>query len=207
MRKTNPIKCLFLDVGGVLLTDGWNHAARERAAQIFKLDLKEMEERHHLTFDTYEVGKLTLDEYLDRTVFYQRRSFSHAAFRKFMFAQSKPLPGMIDLVRKLKERHHLKIAVVSNEGLELTRHRIKAFKLGEFVDFFISSCFVHFRKPDMEIYRLALDVAQVESHQVAYIEDRLMFVQVANSLGIRGIQHLDYETTRARLAGFGLIAR
>jgi putative hydrolase of the HAD superfamily len=200
----SEIKCLFLDIGGVLLTDGWNHAARELASRTFKLDLKEMEERHHLTFDTYEVGKLSLEEYLNRIVFYQKRSFTQAQFQKFMFAWSKPLPGMIDLVSQVKAKNKLKVAVVSNEGRELTLHRIKTFKLDRFVDFFISSCFVHFRKPDVEIYKLALDVSQVKSSQVAYIEDRQMFVQVGESLGLHGIQHVDYRTTRAKLAKLGL---
>jgi putative hydrolase of the HAD superfamily len=200
----SEIKCLFLDIGGVLLTDGWNHAARELASRTFKLDLKEMEERHHLTFDTYEVGKLSLEEYLNRIVFYQKRSFTQAQFQKFMFAWSQPLPGMIDLVSQVKAKNKLKVAVVSNEGRELTLHRIKTFKLDRFVDFFISSCFVHFRKPDVEIYKLALDVSQVKSSHVAYIEDRQMFVQVGESLGLHGIHHVDYKTTRARLAKLGL---
>ena len=200
----SEIKCLFLDIGGVLLTDGWNHTARELASRTYKLDLKEMEERHHLTFDTYEVGKLSLEEYLNRIVFYQKRSFTQAQFQKFMFAWSKPLPGMIDLVSQVKAKNKLKVAVVSNEGRELTLHRIKTFKLDRFVDFFISSCFVHFRKPDVEIYKLALDVSQVKSRHVAYIEDRPMFVQVGESLGLHGIHHVDYKTTRARLAKLGL---
>jgi putative hydrolase of the HAD superfamily len=204
MRTETKIKCLFLDIGGVLLTDGWNHEARRLAADKFNLNLKEMEDRHHLTFDTYEVGRLTLDEYLARIVFYKKRSFPRAQFEKFMFAQSKPFPEMIDLVCKLKEKYRLKIAVVSNEGRELNLHRIQKFELGRFVDFFISSCFVHFRKPDTEIYRLALDVAQVQSNRVIYIEDRPMFVQVAESLGIHGIRQVDYQTTRVRLAEFGL---
>ncbi|MGH7991612.1 MAG: HAD-IA family hydrolase, partial [Limisphaerales bacterium] len=179
---------MFLDIGGVLLTDGWNHLARELAAQTFKLDLKETEDRHHLTFDTYEAGKLTLDEYLNRVVFYKKRPFTRADFRKFMFAQSKPFPQMMELVRRLKAKYKLKVAVVSNEGRELNLHRIQKFKLDRFVDFFISSCFVRFRKPDVDIYRLALDVAQVSGDQVVYIEDRPMFVQVAESLDIHGIQ-------------------
>jgi putative hydrolase of the HAD superfamily len=121
-----------------------------------------------------------------------------------MFAQSKPFPRMIELVCRLKARHRLKIAVVSNEGRELNLHRIRTFKLARFVDFFISSCFVHFRKPDADIYRLALDVAQVPVSDVVYVEDRPLFVQVAESLGIRGIRHTDYTSTRARLAEFGL---
>jgi putative hydrolase of the HAD superfamily len=200
----NAIKCLFLDIGGVLLTDGWNHAARELAAKTFNLDLKEMEDRHHLTFDTYEVGKLSLADYLDRIVFYEQRPFSQAQFQEFMFAQSKPFPEMLDLICRLKAAYHLKIAVVSNEGRELNLHRIQTFELSRFVDFFISSCFVHFRKPDVEIYRLALDVAQVPASEVVYIEDRAMFVQVAESLGIPGIQQVDYASTLARLADFGL---
>lgn len=200
----NKIRALFLDIGGVLLADGWNYAARRQAAKIFRLDLKEMEERHHLTFDTYEVGKITLAEYLSRVVFYQKRSFTPNQFRRFMFAQSTPLPGMIEFICKLRERHHLKVAVVSNEGCELTEYRIRKFKLDRFVDFFISSCFVHFRKPDPDIYRLALDVAHVPPEQVVYIEDRPLFVQVAESLGVHGIRHQSYEATRERLAEFGL---
>lgn len=199
-----PVTALFLDIGGVLLTNGWDHQARELAAQTFDLDLDEMEDRHHLTFDTYEVGKLTLEEYLSRVVFYRKRPFTRAQFRRFMLAQSKPFPQMIELVRKLKARDGLKIVVVSNEGRELTVNRIRKFKLDRFVDFFISSCFVHFRKPDEDIYRMALDVAQVPAGQVVYIEDRLMFVQVAEALGIRGIHHTDYKSTCAKLASMGL---
>ena len=92
MKRAIPITTLFLDIGGVLLTDGWDHHARRRAATNFKLNLAEMEDRHHLTFDTYEEGKLTLEEYLGRVVFYQKRPFTRAQFRSFMFAQSKPYP-------------------------------------------------------------------------------------------------------------------
>jgi putative hydrolase of the HAD superfamily len=198
------ISALFLDVGGVLLTNGWDRSMRERAAETFKIDYADMDERHHLIFDTYEEGKLSLDEYLHRVVFYQNRPFSGEEFKAFMFAQSQPYPQMIELVRGLKRSHGLKMAVVSNEGRELTVHRIQRFGLAEFVDFFIVSCFVHFRKPDADIYRIALDIAQVSPERVVYIEDRLMFVEVAQSLGIRGIHHTDYDSTRAALASLGL---
>jgi putative hydrolase of the HAD superfamily len=174
------------------------------AAKALDLNLKEMEDRHHLTFDTYEVGKLTLEEYLSRTVFYVERSFTRDQFREFMFAQSQPYPEMIELVRNLKSRHKLRIAVVNNEARELNSHRIQRFKLNGFVDFFISSCFVHFRKPDADIYRLALDVAQTPAEQVVYIEDQPLFVQIAEGLGIQSILHTDYRSTCAKLASFGL---
>jgi putative hydrolase of the HAD superfamily len=204
MKKTVSITTLFLDVGGVLLTNGWGRQSRAAAAKTFALDAEEMEDRHHLTFDTYESGKLTLEEYLSRTVFYQERPFTREQFREFMFAQSQPNPEMLELVRRLKARHALRIAVVNNEARELNAHRIQKFKLGEFVDFFISSCFVHFRKPDADIYRLALDVAQVAAEQVVYIDDQPLFVQVAQGLGIHGIRHADYQSTRAQLASLGL---
>ena len=204
MKPSKEITTLFLDIGGVLLTDGWDHHARKRAAMKFKLDLAEMEERHHLTFDTYEEGKLTPKEYLDRVVFYQKRPFTRTQFRKFMFAQSKPHPEMIELVRNLKAEYGLKIAVVSNEARELNAYRIRKFKLSEFVDFFISSCFVHVRKPDADIFRLALDIAKVPARHVVYIENTPMFVQVAEGLGIRSILHTDYRSTCAKLASLGL---
>ena len=198
------ISALFLDVGGVLLTNGWDRSMRERAAETFKIDYAEMDERHHLTFDTYEEGKLSLDEYLRRVVFYRDRPFSGEEFKAFMFGQSQPYPKMIELVREFKRSRGVKVAVVSNEGRELTVHRIQKFGLTEFVDFFIVSCFVHFRKPDADIYRIALDIAQVSPKRVVYIEDRFMFVEVAQSLGIRGIHHRDYDLTRAALASLGV---
>jgi putative hydrolase of the HAD superfamily len=204
MKKATAITCVFLDIGGVLLTDGWDRHARKRAATNFNLESVEMEERHHLTFETFEEGKLTLDEYLSLVVFYKKRPFTRAEFRRFMFAQSKPYPEMIELVAQLKARHGLKVAVVSNEARELNEYRIRRFKLGHFVDCFVSSCFVHVRKPDPDIFRLALDIAQTPARQVVYIENTPMFVQIAEGLGIRGILHTDYRSTCAKLASFGL---
>ncbi len=193
-----------MDIGGVMLTNGWDRKARQMAALTFEIDLAELEERHHLTFDTYEEGKLSLDEYLNRLVFYQERSFTKEQFREFIFKQSKPYPDMIDLIRKLKDKYGLKIAVISNEGRELTTYRIHKFKLNEFVDFFISSCFLHLRKPDADIFRMALDISQVPPEQVLYIEDRPMFIKVAEDLGIKGIHHIDFCSTVSRLEVFGL---
>ena len=204
MRETSAITCLFLDVGGVLLTNGWDHLARRRAAKHFKLQWAEMEDRHLLTLETHEEGKLTFEEYLDRVVFYQKRSFTRAQFRNFMFAQSKPYPKMIDLVAQLKVRYGLKIAIVSNESREVNAYRIRKFKLAGFVDSFISSCFVHIRKPDADIFRLALDIAQTPARHVLYIENTPMFVQIAKGLGIRSFLHTDYESTYAKLTSFGL---
>lgn len=204
MANHANITTLFLDIGGVLLTNGWDRAARKLAIQTYGLDAVETEERHHLTFDTYEEGKLTLDEYLSRVVFYEDRSFTRQQFREFMFAQSAPYPEMLNMVTQLKAKYKLKIAIVNNEGRELNEHRIQHFNISSFVDFYISSCFVHFRKPDADIYKIALDIAQVKPGEVVYLEDRSMFVDVANGLGINGICHTDYESTLKKLEAFGL---
>src|SRR5689334_3321256 len=119
MTSSSNITTLFLDIGGVLLTNGWGRDSRARAADKFGLDYDEMNERHHLTFDTYEEGKLSLDEYLNRVVFYKERSFSREEFKDFMYAQSQPFPEMIGLMRALKTQHGLHVAAVSNEGREL----------------------------------------------------------------------------------------
>jgi putative hydrolase of the HAD superfamily len=121
-----------------------------------------------------------------------------------MFAQSKPYPEMIKLATQLKVRHGLKIAVVSNEARELNAYRIRKFKLGEFVDFFISSCYVHVSKPDADMFRLTLDIAQAPVRQIVDIDNMPMFVQIAEGMGIQSILHVDYRTTCAKLAALGL---
>jgi FMN phosphatase YigB (HAD superfamily) len=152
----------------------------------------------------YAEQKLGLEEYLSRTVFYEERPFTRDQFREFMVAQSQAFPEMIELVGKLKAKYGLKIAVVSNEGRELNTYRIRKFKLDGVVDFFVSSCFVHLRKPDSDIFRLALDIAQVPTEQIIYIENTLMFAQIVEGLGIRSILHTDYPSTCIQLASFGL---
>jgi putative hydrolase of the HAD superfamily len=204
MHDSIRITTLFLDIGGVMLSNGWGHESRRSAADVFNLNFNDMDVRHHVIQVTYEEGKITLNEYLKRVVFYQKRSFTIDQFRDFMFSQSTPNIGMIAYIRQLKDKYNLKIAVVNNEGRELNEHRIKKFKLNQFVDFFISSCFVHFRKPDADIFRIALDIAQVQTQRVVYIEDMQMFVDVASDLGIKSIHHTNYDSTCGEMSLLGL---
>jgi putative hydrolase of the HAD superfamily len=200
----SPFTTLFVDVGGVLLTAAWDHIARHRAAKHFALDQEALDRRHHLVLNLYEEGKLSLDEYLDRTVFYEDRPFSREDFQAFMFSQSEAQPQMIELIRNLKGRHGLKVVAISNEGWELAAHRIEKFALKTFVDLFLFSCFVRCRKPDLEIYQMASDIAQVPPEAIVGIEDQPMFAEAAKSLGIQAFQHLGYRFTRDTLATFGL---
>jgi putative hydrolase of the HAD superfamily len=204
LRKTLPITTLFIDVGGVLLTNGWDHLARRRAAKHFRLDWAEMDQRHRLVFETHEEDKLSFEEYLGWMVFYRKRDFTRSQFRDFMFAQSKPFPRMLDLVAQLKAQHALQIVVISNESRAVNAYRIRTFKLDRLVDIFISSCFVQMRKPDIQIFRLALDLAQTAPAQAVFIDNTPMFVQIASGLGMRSILHVDYESTRTELAAAGL---
>jgi len=200
----SKITTLFTDIGGVLLTNGWDRALRKKTAEKFGLDQNEMNDRHHLTYDTYEVGKMGLDEYLDRVVFYTPRSFTPETLKQWILDEARPYPETIELVRSLKKLNGIKIAVVSNEGRELAVDRIARFNLKEFADFFIVSSFVHFRKPDIDIFKLALDVAQVAPENVAYLEDRAMFAEIAQTLGIHSVRHVDARQSSEALGKLGL---
>lgn len=204
MNTSTNTTTLFLDIGGVLLSNGWDRHTRQAAAQRFGLELDDLDERHHLIFDAYEKGRLSLTDYLDQVVFYRPRRFSHDSFREFMFDQSRADPDMLALIRQLKTRYRLRTVAVSNEGRELNEHRIRSFGLTELIDFFVSSCYIHCRKPDPAIYRMALDMSQVPPQQVFYIDDREMFVAAAAELRIDGICHRSMTTTQSALADRGL---
>ncbi|HEY0512396.1 MAG TPA: HAD-IA family hydrolase [Thermoanaerobaculia bacterium] len=195
---------LFTDLGGVLLTNGWDRGLRKLVASQFQIDPDAMDERHHLTYDTYEAGKISLSVYLQRVVFWEPRSFTEDQVVDFMLSQARAFPDMIEMYKRLKAKNDLKVVVVSNEGRELTADRIQRFRLKEFVDIFVVSSFVHFRKPDEDIFRIALDVAQADPAEVVYVDDRQMFTEVAGRLGMREIWHRDHDRTRAACEALGL---
>ena len=204
MKSRHNITTLFLDVGGVLLTDGWSRESRRSAATIFKLNLREMENRHQLTFDTYEEGDLTLSEYLKRVVFYETRKFTEEDFTKFIFKQSLPYRDTIAFFKELKSRYQLKIIALSNEGRELNAFRVKKFKLNELFDAFVSSSFVHHRKPDTDIFRMASDISQTVPEHSLYIDNTIMFVKVAQTIGMKGIHYEGLVKLKNQLKRFGL---
>jgi putative hydrolase of the HAD superfamily len=190
------IKTLFLDIGGVLLTNGWEHESRALAVEKFGLDLKEVEDRHKLAFETYELGRLTLNEYLELVIFYQQRGFSKEDFKAFMFQQSEALPGAIDYFIEIKKKHQLKVIAVSNEGRELNEYRIKQFGLDRLFDAYISSCYVHLHKPDKDVLRMACDISNTPPGDALYIDDNLMLADVAKSFGCRSLHFQGLNTTQ-----------
>src|ERR1700733_6386803 len=146
---------LFTDIGGVLLTNGWDRHSRTLACERFQLNQEELEKRHQAVFGLYEIGAISLDAYLSKIIFYQPRAFTPDEFKKFIFDQSRAFPEMIALLSDLKKQHRLKVVAVNNEGLELNNYRIQTFQLNQWIDFFVSTCFVHMQKPDPAIFRLA----------------------------------------------------
>ncbi|MFN7171499.1 MAG: HAD family hydrolase [Fimbriimonadaceae bacterium] len=196
------MKTVFSDVGGVILTNGWDRKARRDAAEQFCLDLAELDERHHLTFDSYERGQIDLQEYLYRTVFYEPRPFTEDQYRTFMFDRSKPLEPTLSGYWALRDRYSFRLAAISNEGKDLAQHRIDKFELAKLFDSVLFSGFVGLRKPDVAIFKLALHVSLAKPEDSIYVDDRLMFVQIARSYGLRGIHHVDPMTTLTALDEF-----
>ena len=204
MSSNVPIRALFLDIGGVLLTNGWDRNSRAAAAKKFGIDAGEMNERHKVIFDAYESGKMTLDEYLQLLIFFEKRDFSADDFKQFMMSQSTAYPEMIKLIIDLKKKYSLACVAVNNEGRELNEYRIKQFGLKNIFDIFASSSFINARKPDKMMYKIALDLAQVKPEETIYIDDRQVFIEVASPLGINTIRHVNIETTVQQFQQLGL---
>lgn len=197
MEKTD-LKVLFLDVGGVLLTNGWGHESRAAAAEKFNLEYDEINRVHEFIFNVYEIGNLTLEEYLDTAIFNQPRDFTKEDFKSFMYAQSEELPGMLQWVINWKKSGcGFRIISINNEPKELNDYRIKKFKLHRCFDAFISSCEVGMRKPDPRIFKLAMGVAQAAPNQCYYFDDRPMLVEAASRLGINAFHHKSFESSKS----------
>jgi putative hydrolase of the HAD superfamily len=181
-------RALFFDVGGVLLTNGWDRGARRRAAQHFNLDWEEFEDRHELVVSAFEKGQLGLEGYLERSVFYKPRSFTREAFKEFMFAQSQPFPDTLAVIQRLADSRKYLLGTLNNESVELNLYRIDRFNLRDYFDVFFSSCFLGVKKPDEAIYRLALQMTQCPPEEFVFIDDRPLNLECARALGIRTLQ-------------------
>lgn len=200
--ENTAIKVIFLDIGGVMLSNGWGHLSRQASAKKFNLNYQEMDVLHDFIFDVYEMGKITLDEYLDRVVFNHPREFTKEDFKEFMFAQTTELPGMLQWLKKWKQECGFRVISINNEGRELNEYRIKTFALHQCFDAFVSSCEVGMRKPDPGIFSLAMGIAQVSPAESVYFDDRLMLVQAAQKQGIQSFHHQDFETSKKILEKF-----
>jgi putative hydrolase of the HAD superfamily len=182
------VRALFWDVGGVLLSNAWDHTQRAAALEHFGLDEKEFHGRHEMIVSPFEQGKISLDEYLDRTVFYRSRTFTREAFKDFMFSLSQPIPDVLRFARALADSGKYFMGTINNESRELNLHRIEQYGLRQIFRLFVSSCFVGLRKPEGGIYRLAIEVTQMDPEECVFIDDRSLNLECAAQIGMHTIQ-------------------
>jgi len=200
------ITTLFWDNGGVILTNGWDRDARRLAVEKFHLDWADFEDRHELMLDAFEKGYVTLDEYLQRTVFYRDRPFTKEQFKELMFAQSQPFPEALDFTRSLTATKRYLMAALNNESLEINEYRIHKFHLRDYFEAFFSSCYMRVRKPNPAIYSLALKITQREAGECILIDDRGLNLECARELGMQTIQFQNVNQLRDELAKLGVAA-
>lgn len=198
------IQAIFWDVGGVLLTNAWDHTQRVSALEKFRLDEEEFHSRHEMVVSSFERGKISLDEYLDRTIFYRNRSFCRDEFREYMFSLSQPMPEVLAFARELATSGRYFMATINNESRELNLDRIEKFGLRKIFRLFVSSCFVGLRKPESGIYRLAIETTQMNPEECCFIDDRALNLECAAKLGMRTIQMRNLEQLRGELGRLGV---
>lgn len=198
------ISAIFWDVGGVLLTNAWDRSERTATLEHFRLDAEEFQSRHEMVVSSFERGKISLDEYLDRTIFYRNRSFSRDEFREYMYSLSKPMPEVLAYARELASTGRYFMATINNESRELNLDRIEKFGLREIFRLFVSSCFVGLRKPESGIYRLAIETTQMNPEESVFIDDRALNLECAAKLGMRTIQMQNLEQLREELGRLGV---
>jgi len=198
------ITSLFWDIGGVLATNGWDHNSRMEAVQAFGLDWDEFRERHDLSFPAFDAGQITLDQYLDRTLFYRARKFTREEFTAFMFAQSKEYPDSRAVLDDVARTGRYYVASINNEPRELNQYRIEVFNLRKDFQAFFSSCYLHSRKPEEQIYRIALDVSQRAPERSVFIDDRPLNLENPRRLGMHVIHFENAQQLRADLQALGI---
>jgi putative hydrolase of the HAD superfamily len=199
------LNTILFDVGGVLLTNGWDHEERAAVLAHFSVDRAAYEERHAPANDAWERGLITADEFLQETVFFEPRSFTPSEFLARMKAQSKVLPhGALRILGDLRASPGIHLAILNNEARELNDYRIESFQLKKYFSSFFSSCYLGLRKPEAKIYRLALDVLHCGAEEAVFVDDREENCAAAEAVGIHGILYQDEAQCRHALAELGI---
>jgi putative hydrolase of the HAD superfamily len=198
------ITALFWDVGGVLLSNAWDHEQRQRTLKQFNVDEVEFESRHEMLVSSFERGKISLQEYLERTIFYRSRTFTLQAFKEYMLSLSQADKQTLQLAAELTRSCKYLMSTINNESKELNLFRIQAFGLREIFSLFVSSCFVGLRKPEEGIYRLALEITQKPPEECCFIDDRPLNLDSASRLGMHVIQMQNAEQLRQDLQKLGV---
>ena len=196
---SSSVELVLFDVGGVLGSNGWDREQRESAVERFHLDAEDFQYRHEETVGALEAGHISLDEYLDLTVFSEPRSFSKDEFRRFMFEQSVAWPDSIAVARDLADSATVRMATLNNECAELNEYRIERFGLADIFPTFFTSCWLGTRKPTHEIYQRVLGMTQADPSRTLLIDDRVQNLRPAEALGMRTIHFRDAGQLREEL--------
>jgi len=200
------ITAIFWDVGGVLLTNAWDREQRHRTLEHFGLDEAEFADRHDMLVSSFERGKISLSEYLERTVFYRPRPFNTQDFQEYMYSLSQELDGTLEIARRLASSGKYLMSTINNESRELNLYRIQKFRLREIFNFFVSSCFVRLRKPEAGIYQLTLELTQRPPLECCFIDDRPLNLDAASRLGMNVIRKETPQQLREDLQKLGVAA-
>jgi putative hydrolase of the HAD superfamily len=201
-----PFDVIFFDVGGVLLTNGWDHQERAAVVDQFHLDSAALEAHHSKAFEAWERGEISLNEYLDAVVFYEPRSFSHEEFFAAMCAQSKTLPdGAIGILAELAASDKCMIGALNNEARETNEFRLVNFGLRSYLKFAFTSCYMGLRKPDPTIYRRALGILGKSADRCLFIDDRLENVAAAAAVGLKAVRFIGADALRLDLQALGVL--
>ena len=195
---------VFFDVGGVLGTNSWDRYDRAEAIRLFELDNEYME-RHDEVIGDFESGRMTLDEYLHTTIFYEERSFTKAEFVAHIKEQSKPHVDILAIAKRLAAHSAVHLMTLNNESEELNRFRIAHFGLRDICTAFLSSCWLGAVKPSRLIYERALGIAHAPAAQVVFIDDRMQNLDPAHALGMHTIHFTDAAALEKELQKFGLL--
>jgi putative hydrolase of the HAD superfamily len=201
------ISTILWDVGGVLLTNGWDHVERAAVLQHFGLDFDLIEPRHQYANDAWEKDLTTVEQYLQHTIFFEPRPFTPDDFIQQMKQRSVLLPqGALRILQELAASEEMELVMLNNEARELNDYRIDQFALGAYFDVFLSSCYLGLRKPDPKMFELALDVLQRDADEVAFIDDRQHNCDAAAALGIHAIRYQDQAQCVRALEQLGIEA-
>jgi putative hydrolase of the HAD superfamily len=199
-----PFDVILFDVGGVLLTNGWDERERALTMEYFHLDPVAFEARHLAPYDAWERGAIPLKAYLDATVFYEPRRFSQDDFFGFMLNQSKLLPnGALGILEELAASDKFMLGALNNEARETNEFRFESFGLRNYLKVALSSCYLGLRKPEPAIYRRALDILDGPAERILFIDDRVQNVAGAAAVGMKAIQFEGADGLRRELVRLG----
>lgn len=199
-------RTLFFDVGGVLLSNGWDTAARKAAAEQFGLAYPEFQTRHEMLKTAFETGRLSLDDYVKKAVFHRERPFSAEDFKRSMYESSQLLGDTLEWVRALARTGRYRLFTLNNESRELHENRVERFGLRPVFRAFLTSCYLGQVKPDEDIYLNALGIAGCPQEQAIFIDDRPLNIEPAHALGLEAILFQGLDDLRARLKEHGFQA-